>query len=290
MTETMTDEQFADWLREQVATYNAPPPTPSALLWSRVGGDVEQIVAGYAQQALASARSAAVSPATPTRRRWGKRWYRAPMMIGFALAATLIIGIGVGRWSALMMQRVDNAQSVASANGTSTSPEGAASAHHKGIQGAPNGAVASASHHSAGTTVLHRRGSTRVTVPTQEVAVAQVAVAPHVTSSGSAYTVVTSQHLADAEALLTAFRSDAKAQRVDPSIRKWARDLLVMTRVLYDSPSTQEPKLRALLADLELVLVQIATSQPQRKGDMKLAAQALDESDILPRLRQTPTL
>lgn len=65
-----------------------------------------------------------------------------------------------------------------------------------------------------------------------------------------------------------------------------ARDLLATTRLLMDSPQPMAPHLRGLLEDLELVLAQIARL-PGRPDtpDVYLIDQALDQRDVLPRLR-----
>ena len=65
-----------------------------------------------------------------------------------------------------------------------------------------------------------------------------------------------------------------------------ARDLLATTRLLLDSPQAADPKLQALLDDLELVLAQIARL-PRRapQPEVNLIDQTLDQRDVLPRLR-----
>jgi len=66
-----------------------------------------------------------------------------------------------------------------------------------------------------------------------------------------------------------------------------ARDLLVTTRLLLDSPQASDPHLQALLSDLELVLAQIVRL-PQRATtpDVYLIDQTLDQREVLPRLRE----
>ncbi|HLG06808.1 MAG TPA: hypothetical protein VI383_11745 [Gemmatimonadales bacterium] len=65
-----------------------------------------------------------------------------------------------------------------------------------------------------------------------------------------------------------------------------ARDLLATTRLLLDAPDLTDPVLRDLLDDLELVLAQIVRL-PQRATapDVYLIDQALDQREVLPRLR-----
>jgi hypothetical protein len=56
--------------------------------------------------------------------------------------------------------------------------------------------------------------------------------------------------------------------------------------LLLDSPVASDPRLRNLLLDLELVLAQVARIEPQRRtDDMVLIQAALDDRDIVPRLR-----
>jgi hypothetical protein len=73
-----------------------------------------------------------------------------------------------------------------------------------------------------------------------------------------------------------------------------AKDLLATTRLLMDSPDPIEPQLRVLLEDLELVLAQIARLPARPEApDVYLIDQALDQREVIPRLRvylaETPT-
>jgi hypothetical protein len=57
---------------------------------------------------------------------------------------------------------------------------------------------------------------------------------------------------------------------------------------LLDSQSGSDPALRNLLEDLELVLVQVVQLEkrdPSRRTEMELIQQALDQRDVIPRLR-----
>jgi hypothetical protein len=68
---------------------------------------------------------------------------------------------------------------------------------------------------------------------------------------------------------------------------RWARDVLSSTRLLLDSPASRDPQLRALLADLELVLAQIVqlSGTPLQAGERELIERAMRDRDLLPRLR-----
>jgi hypothetical protein len=65
-----------------------------------------------------------------------------------------------------------------------------------------------------------------------------------------------------------------------------AHDLLVTTRLLMDSRAAANPRLRDLLQDLELTLAQIARLQnAPTRDELKLIADAVEQHDIVPRIR-----
>ena len=101
-----------------------------------------------------------------------------------------------------------------------------------------------------------------------------------------AYRDQTNQYLGQAAALLISLPAKAGTQQADATFANKAADLLVTTRLLIDSPAaTQDPKLRSLLEDLELVLVQIARLRGERnKGDLDLIHQAVEQGDVISRL------
>ena len=75
------DMKFDEFLRRAAKDYNAPVPPPADAIWSRIEQDV----------------AAAISPTPvrvlPRRRTW--------LVVGAGIAATLMIGVAVGRWTAL---------------------------------------------------------------------------------------------------------------------------------------------------------------------------------------------
>ena len=100
-----------------------------------------------------------------------------------------------------------------------------------------------------------------------------------------AYRDQTSHYLGQAAALLISLPSKDASGTADAGFAGKAADLLVTTRLLMDSPAAQDPKLRSLLDDLELVLVQIARLRGERnKGDLDLIHQAVEQGDVLSRL------
>jgi len=100
------------------------------------------------------------------------------------------------------------------------------------------------------------------------------------------YQVAATQYLSRTEAFLTGFRADLRDGTPNARLASQARDLLSTTRLMLDSPAANDPRLRALLEDLELVLVQISQLQAGRGArDTDLITQGMDQSNVLPKLR-----
>lgn len=104
------------------------------------------------------------------------------------------------------------------------------------------------------------------------------------------YRLAASQTLTQAEALLTAYRANGPDERAalgGEQLAKWGGEVLGSTRLLIDSPAGSDPQLRALLEDLELVLVQLIqlSRGPVDPSDREHVNRALEGSDLLPRIR-----
>lgn len=100
-----------------------------------------------------------------------------------------------------------------------------------------------------------------------------------------AYRDQTNNYLGQAAALLISLPAKEANGRTDSSFAAKATDLLVTTRLLIDSPAAQDAKLRSLLEDLELVLVQIARLRTDKnRADLDLIHQAVEQGDVLSRL------
>ncbi len=101
-----------------------------------------------------------------------------------------------------------------------------------------------------------------------------------------AYRVAAAQHLTRTEALLTGFRAETRAGEPTAQFTAQARDLLTTTRLMLDSPAANDPRLKSLLEDLELVLAQIAQLPSSgAREDVQLINQGLDQRSVLLRLR-----
>jgi hypothetical protein len=193
----MDNKDLDQTLAELRRSYNVPPErVPADEMWGRI-----------------------------ERARWGRRravvGARAFWWIG--MAATLLIGVGIGRFTR------PTAMTVASA------------------EGAPPSAFRP---------------------PTSE-----------------GYDRSTARYLGQTAALLIALPAEARAGRTDQRFVARAAELLTTTRLLLDSPAATDPKVRALLEDVELVLAQVAHLESDRgRVEFELIAQALEQRDLLPRL------
>jgi hypothetical protein len=199
MTHDHEDPQFDRWLQQQAKSYHTPPATPRDAMWERI------------EHARRQKRVIELRP-------WA-RW-------ALAAAAVLLLGIGIGRWTA---------------NDPTTPPQG-----------------------------------TPVAVTTEIDSLANLA-----------YKVAATQYLSRTETFLTAFRADANRSGNTARLARQARDLLTTTQLMLDSPAAQnDPRLRSLLEDLELVLMQISLLNPLEDGnDRDLITQGMNQSNVLPKLR-----
>lgn len=133
----------------------------------------------------------------------------------------------------------------------------------------------------------------RFSLPRTEPAAATIAAAAPATDSMAvpeAYQSTTSRYLGQTVALLVALPSDGRSDRANDLYMDRAHDLLLTTRLLLDSPASTDPRFRNLLEDLELVLAQVVRLQSdQSRAELDLIRQALEQRDVLPRLRTAVT-
>ena len=100
------------------------------------------------------------------------------------------------------------------------------------------------------------------------------------------YQSTTSRYLGQAVALLVSLPAEVREGRANEPYMGRAHDLLLTTRLLMDSPASTDPRFRTLLEDLELVLAQVVRLQSAESSEeLELIRQALEQRDVLPRLR-----
>lgn len=189
--------------------YNAPPPTPSEEMWTDIQSRTES-----------DTGVVPIGSAPGRRRRTGMGWW-------VGIAATLAIGLGLGRLSLAPTPSGDPVVDVAEATGADAE---------------------------------------RSTQP---------------------YMLATRDHLDRAESFLTTVRTDRASGWDNPEMGTWARSLLSRTRLLMATPAAAEgPEMKALLEDLELMLMQIVvTADTDDPKESLIVDQGLEESGLLLRLR-----
>jgi hypothetical protein len=228
---THPEDDFDELLRRAASDYNNPRDVTRERMWG-------EIRAHRARQRIVESPPAA-----------GRRlWY-----IPAAAAATLVLGIAIGR----MYERVT------------------AKPHEQALLPVkPESAVVvavrptvtdSAIHNDSGSTASAEPRSGSGSFPRASRVEPRSTPSPSTrpqrypgSSSSMAYRLAVVEHLAGTEAMLTSFRAAAKRGDVDAQLTSWARNLLTTTRLLQASAAQEDPTMKRLLDDLELVLVQIA--------------------------------
>jgi hypothetical protein len=104
----------------------------------------------------------------------------------------------------------------------------------------------------------------------------------------AAYRLATAEHLGRVETFLTVFTAEAPGGRLATAdFEMPARQLLRRTRILQGSPvTTDDVALRALLDDVEFVLLQIASfAQVGDDPELDFVEQGINERSVMLRLR-----
>ncbi|HSG09191.1 MAG TPA: hypothetical protein VLA36_12595 [Longimicrobiales bacterium] len=99
-------------------------------------------------------------------------------------------------------------------------------------------------------------------------------------------------HLERTETLLRMVRADGTSGQIDPAVGKWAEGLLTQTRLFLDATEGDDPAMRELLEDLELVLVQIVgvadagyRDEERTREELSLALKGIEENNVLGRIQ-----
>lgn len=96
----------------------------------------------------------------------------------------------------------------------------------------------------------------------------------------------TTRYLGRAETLLTAFRIDERTPASELDLARWARELLIETRMRLDLPVSRTPAESALLEDLELILLQMSgLGSGVSDVEWQLARETVELKGTLPKLR-----
>jgi hypothetical protein len=268
----MTEDNFEEFLKKTAQTYNAPPArVPREEMWSAI-----QAKRGAGPRVVYGGGATYVT----REKRFGTR-----VWLGAAAAAMLLVatGVGIGRWTAA--PRVAGVATTVPTRPVTVTPDGTvleSTAPGRSSTSAPAEETGNAPDRGV------RAGNRQVAANTARPNASSVGTAnPSPASPSSAYQLTTVQHLSEAEALLTSFRTRSNAdQQMDAQLGAWARQLLSNTRLLLDSPVANDPQRRPLLQDLELVLVQIVQLSPgSTPQDRELIEKSLQQDHVMTRLR-----
>lgn len=319
-------DRFAEFLRREGASYHAPPKTPSDAMWRRVGARLdaqaynapppapreamwERIEAEWAagRTTARTAGPVTVGPvAEPARLpgRWRRKGSATAWTAGLAAAASLVLGLVLGRNS--QSPGVVPTAGPQAAPVSAPTPEGIVPAtlverpapEPEG-RDEPAPEVVATNVAAPETEVTPQRAAPQRAVA--QPAVLQRAAEEQPVAAASARTeavvaqprllepeadFVTTRHLGRAETLLTAFRIDQGTPMSEQDLARWARELLGDTRMLLDMPVSQSPVERALLEELELVLLQISRLGPEAPAfERQLALESMEWKGTLTRLR-----
>jgi hypothetical protein len=117
----------------------------------------------------------------------------------------------------------------------------------------------------------------------QQPATEQVAA---VTRPGEdSYQLTTERYLGQTVTLLVSLPNQLRAGGADTAFVRRAGESLATLRLLMDSPAANNPRMRALFEDLELVLVQVVQMPENGSAtDSRMIRQAMQERDVMPRL------
>lgn len=282
----MSDEKFEEFLQREAKAYNAPPPeVPREEMWAVVAR----------ARAARSTAPASAPVAAPIVRALPSRAPRVRYAAWMGMAATLLIGVGIGRFVLERAPDADGPTSVATAEPADPAPAAELpSATEPAVDNVPTGGATDRA--ARPTTVrlaaapVDATASRPVTTPSARTTSGTTDGGTSGNASGNdplttPYRVASQQHLARAEALVAVVATAPRDAMIDSLTDRWAREMLTNTRLLLDSPAGEDPIRRRLLEDLETLLVQLVQRSGAAADERALFDRTLDRTQLLTRLR-----
>lgn len=281
-------------LPAEAADYHWPPPTPREEMWARIEAAWKlrsRLPAGAREAGLDASSRQPERTASPERR--GVR--RAPWAWAVGLAATLVLGIAIGRQSVSELERqgtspIATATDPAGETATGPAPQGGDEPGAAGreategplAEGGLPGVEAAEGAVGAGAAREGVPAGGRMDTPSGPALAGSDRAAEG--TGGLAYQAAAIDHFGRTEAFLTSFRSGEGPEATAAS--RWARELLFDTRLLMDWSGDADPRLSMLLSELELVLAQIATLHDDvGEAEREMIVDGMESRDVLSRLR-----
>jgi hypothetical protein len=263
--------------------YNAPPITPREAIWAGIERGRE--------------RAATVVTPLPIRRRM-TRW----IPIAAGIAALLALAFAFGRFSTqgaapAIADRAADSTVADTSGGPAPAPVLATDAADAADPADPADAAEEEVLESPAPGGSRRAPRSRTPLgdsPAMQLVSGEPSGSPEPglaanerDAAPDAFDIVAARHLSRSEVFLTLFRDALRGQEPAAELSPaTARQLLVRNRLLLDSPAAQDPRMRRLLEDLELVLAQIAQLPAEdRAEDTELITDGLEAGDVLTRLR-----
>ena len=303
--------------------YNEAPRAPREEMWGRIEAAWVARGVGVGAEGRIGPGGGGVVAGLPTgrrgpwrwpARRWPQRRKVAGWVAGLAAAASLVLGLALGRNAGPSQggEVVGGPQVPAPVAGTGVEPAGAEAGELVQSAGQEAEVLAASVLPLPGAPVEQPEAAVDPQAADLEVADLEVAdlqaaaptdargrpdmrvtddsPAARPTLSPSPFSAhrddETMRYLGRAETLLTAFRIDQRTPVSELDLAMWARNLLVETRMRLDLPVQRTPDEHALLEDLELILLQISrlgTGVPH--VEWRLARESMELKGALPRLR-----
>lgn len=264
----MSDEKFEEFLQREAKAYNAPPSaTPRDEMW----------------QVIAAARHAqpGVGQPTPSVTPLGSRRPKLRYTQWLPLAATLLVGVGIGRFA---LQRDAAPSSPTTIAAVPTDSPATSAPDARGGDDRTTG--------STPETTPDAAPAPRRLIPERAVRSTPVQLASATTSDPEPIEMATSpeqvasrEHMQRAEALITVVAAAPADAMMDSLTGRWAREMLTNTRLLLDSPAGDDVSRRRLLEDLETLLVQLVQRSGGAVDERYLIDRTLERTQLLTRLR-----
>lgn len=306
----MSEDKFEEFLQREAQAYNPPPATaPRDEMWTAIERSREATRRDIAASTAAGRATTAVGARVTRRRARYAPW--------IGMAATLLIGVGIGRYAmdrgpaALLQDQPVAAGSQSAALGaTPDDPSSNDSPDARMAEGASPDSRAAGSDapdtrsadSEVGTVIADTRRSDTAPRSTQAIGASgdarDMAAAPSTidnagvpAASRSAgqlsptYAVASQRHLQRAEALVAVVAAAPRDPMMDSLTSLWARDVLTNTRLMLDSPVGDDPIRRRLLEDLENLLVQLVQRSGPAVEERALIDRTLQRTQLLTRLR-----
>lgn len=264
---TNDPNEIDELLQAAARDYNRPEATPRDAMWERI----------RAQREVARREARP----TPSGRRHG--WW-----LGAAAAAVLVMGVAIGR---VYERRATERSAVAvagSTKATDSPPDQRGFRDSLALADSASRAGDTASRQLA-VTDRPRQGIAGTPDAPRRSGVFRTDSARAGDTRNLTYRVATLEHLAGTEAMLTSFRAAAKRGEVDAEITRWARSLLTTTRLLA-ATSDDDPAMKRLLGDLELVLLQIGqytASGTRTAEELELIEHSIERRGVIGKIRTT---